>query len=108
VGIYLPLKLGVAIFLGGLVAWAASRQWAGEGTDGHHRGVLFAAGLITGEAILGILLAIPIVLSNGKNPLDLKRGPFAWPGVLLVLLVLYVLYRIATRPPQEELPNANR
>ncbi|MBM4033674.1 MAG: oligopeptide transporter, OPT family [Planctomycetes bacterium] len=108
VGIYLPLELGAAIFLGGIVAWAASRQRAGEGTKGHHRGVLFAAGLITGEAILGILLAIPIVLNNGKNPLDLKRGPYALPGVLLVLLVLYVLYLIATRPSRTEAPDEDR
>jgi len=110
VGIYLPLKLGVAILAGGLVAWAAerARRRRGRAEDPGQPGVLFAAGLITGEALLGILLAIPIVLNAGKNPLDLEKGPFAWPGLLLVLVVLYVLYHIATRSPQTEAPNANR
>jgi len=108
VGIYLPLELGVAIFLGGLVAWAAGRRLAGQSADGHTRGVLFAAGLITGEALLGILLAIPIVLCAGRNPLALKVGPFAWPGGLLVLLVLCVLYAIASRPQPTEVSDENR
>jgi hypothetical protein len=94
----------VAIFLGGLVAWAAGRRQA----DGHSRGVLLAAGLITGEALLGILLAIPIVLTGKEKPLGLEAGPFAWPGVLLVLSVLLVLYLVATRPPNKEQPHADR
>ena len=110
VGIYLPLELGAAILLGGLVAWAAGRalRRRGHAENPEQPGILFAAGLITGEALLGILLAVPIVLKGGKNPLDLKAGPFAWPGVLLVLSVLYVLYRIATRPPQMEVSDETR
>jgi len=104
VGIYLPLELGVAILAGGLVAWAAARARPG----GQSHGVLFAAGLITGEAILGILLAIPIVLNKGKNPLDLKAGPYAWPGLVLIALVLLVLYHVATHPSHKEAPDANR
>jgi len=105
VGLYLPLELGAAILLGGLVAWAAGRRASAEG---QHRGVLFAAGLITGEALLGILLAIPIVLCRGKNPLALKIGPLAWPGILLAVLVLHLLYRIASRPPETETPHEDR
>ena len=36
-----------------------------EGRDRVHRpGVLFAAGLITGEALMGIAIAVPIVVSG--------------------------------------------
>jgi putative OPT family oligopeptide transporter len=103
VGLYLPLELGMAILAGGLIAWAAARRRrratvsaSGVATG---RGVLFAAGLITGEALLGILLAVPIVLFGGKNPLDvgLEGGPPAWPGGLLLLAVVAVLYAIARR-----------
>ena len=87
VGIYLPLELSVPILFGGLIALAASRYHmkkiarAAEGelqsslmkakTAGEGNGLLFAAGLITGEALLGILLAIPIVIYKGENPLQI-------------------------------------
>jgi putative OPT family oligopeptide transporter len=103
VGLYLPLELGVAILLGGLVAWAAERRHA-PSAGGHSAaesrslGVLLAAGLITGESMLGILLAIPIVANGGKNPLalSLPGGPRTWPGVLLLAIALWALYAAGT------------
>jgi len=105
VGMYLPLELGTAILVGGLVAWATGRLVrrrreggptpTSAGATG--RGILFAAGLITGEALLGIALAIPIVLFSGKNPLDvgLESDPPAWPGVVLLLAVVAALFAVA-------------
>ncbi len=60
VGIYLPLELALPIALGGLIAL----KFSDNGKPGKN-GVLLAAGLITGEALLGILLAIPAALGNG-------------------------------------------
>ncbi|HUT34361.1 MAG TPA: oligopeptide transporter, OPT family [Planctomycetota bacterium] len=101
VGIYLPFELGVAIFAGGLAAWAAQRvvRRRGSREDPEQPGVLFAAGLITGEALLGILLAIPIVLNKGGNPLDvdLAGGPLTWPGLALFGLVVLALHTVGTR-----------
>ncbi|HPD13983.1 MAG TPA: oligopeptide transporter, OPT family [Planctomycetota bacterium] len=112
VGIYLPLELGVAIFAGGLIAWMSERtlrrRRARPAAEPH--GVLLAAGLITGEALLGILLAIPIVLNAGQNPLAVgpAGGPLRWPAVVLFHVVLIALFRVATRPPRMEVPHANR
>ena len=114
VGIYLPLELSVAIFLGGLVAWAASRfhrrRAAAGGAaiasplavakeQGDRSGLLFAAGLIAGEALVGILMAIPIVLAGRRDVLAFW-GEFAspWPGVVLLPLVMLVMYRVAVGP----------
>jgi len=103
VGLYLPLELGVAILVGGLIAWAAGRWRKGEGAASAGAtaggGILFAAGLITGEAILGILLAVPIVACGGRNPLDvgLPGGPPSWPGLGLLLIVVAVLLVVARR-----------
>ena len=71
VGIYLPLELSVPIFIGGVVAWLAGKahKARGEG-DIEERlrgGMLFAAGLITGEALLGILMAIPIAAAGSGS-----------------------------------------
>src|SRR5690606_39556066 len=74
VGIYLPLELSVPILAGGLIAAAAerARQRAGAaGTSGAQHGMLFAAGLITGEAMIGILLAVPIVLADDPDVIAL-------------------------------------
>ncbi len=111
VGIYLPLELSVAIFLGGVIAWAVSRyhrktarlsgashEELAEARGASDRsGLLFAAGLITGEAMLGILLAIPIVLVGRADALAFwgTHGE-TWPGVLLLALVMFFLFRVAS------------
>jgi putative OPT family oligopeptide transporter len=104
VGIYLPLELSVAIFLGGLVAWLASRYHARRQSaaevreEGERHGLLFAAGLITGEALVGITLAIPIVLA-GRADVIAFWGEFSspLPGAVLLLIVMFFLYRVAGR-----------
>ncbi len=117
VGIYLPLELSTPILFGGLISLAAHRwhmrRIAAEAEGelqmsltearnaGMRRGLLFAAGLITGEAILGILLAIPIVMFKGENPMDIGAKvswlPSVWPGAILLLVVMYALYRTARK-----------
>jgi uncharacterized oligopeptide transporter (OPT) family protein len=100
IGIYLPLQLSVAIFLGGLVAWLAGRTH--PTTDareaGERSGVLFAAGLITGEALIGIGMAIPIVASGRADVLAFWGvHEDNWPGMVLLGIVMYLLYRSAAR-----------
>jgi uncharacterized oligopeptide transporter (OPT) family protein len=73
VGIYLPIELSVPIFIGGLVAHLASRALADRDKSARaaagRRGLLFASGLITGEALVGILLAIPFAASQSSDVL---------------------------------------
>jgi putative OPT family oligopeptide transporter len=103
-GIYLPLKLSAAIFLGGVIADLANRQ-----TDGGHepsqRGVLFAAGLFTGVALMGIMIAMPIALaalwpSLSADPFTMFAVPpfGGWPGLAMVAVVGSALYWVAVEP----------
>jgi putative OPT family oligopeptide transporter len=103
-GIYLPLKLSATIFLGGVIAAFASR-FAGAGNEPSRPGLLFAAGLITGEALMGILLAIPIAIGAfwpglSADPFMMFEAPplGGWPGLVIVALVGWALYRIAQDP----------
>ena len=103
VGIYLPLDLSVPIFIGGLIAHAARRYTLRRGSidEAEERmrpGMLFAAGLITGEALLGILLAIPIAATGKMDALSIAKEPLgAWPGLMVMAGLCYSLYRVAAR-----------
>jgi putative OPT family oligopeptide transporter len=106
-GIYLPLKLSAAICAGGVIA-ALARRVAGKGENQSRRGLLFSAGLITGEALMGILLALPIALATlwpgvSSDPFTVfDRPPLGgWPGLLVVTMVGAILYRIVTGPPEK-------
>jgi putative OPT family oligopeptide transporter len=110
VGIYLPLELMVPIFLGGLLNHLVTRN-IGPGLSGEdlekrgRTGMLFAAGLITGEALMGILIAIPIVVWERADILALPDAlhlPGAWGefgGLVLLAVIALWLYRIGTRNP---------
>lgn len=106
IGIYLPLELMVPIFLGGLLAHAVEKRHGIAGTHDealrdrvHRPGVLFSAGLITGEALMGILIAIPIVLSERADVLALPERFHFGQGVGLAVLavVAWLIYRTGAR-----------
>ncbi|MBO6575328.1 MAG: oligopeptide transporter, OPT family [Rhodothermales bacterium] len=91
VGIYLPIELTTPIFIGGVIAWAAARaiRNAGGGKEatatGARQGLLFASGLITGEALVGILLAIPFAATQSTDVLAIPLGGMDWLPMVLGL-----------------------
>ena len=110
VGIYLPIELSVPIFAGGLVAWLVERQLQPGDAEGereriHQKGTLFSAGLITGEALMGIFIAIPIVVAGSADVLALPENfQFGgWLGLIILAAVAMLLYRLAVKPPDEAL-----
>ena len=62
-------------------------------------GLLFAAGMITGEALMGILIAIPIVTYGRPDVLALPDSLHfgGWLGLLVLAALGTSLYRTATR-----------
>ena len=107
-GVYLPLKLSAAICAGGIISEWSRRRAPKKGASGltvtGHGGVLFAAGLVTGEAIMGIVLAIPVALTGfwpsiGANPFQVVDSPpwGGWPGVAGMIFVAVSLYRAGVR-----------
>lgn len=113
IGIYLPLELMVPIFLGGLLSHFVQRKHKvnddnEEEKDRIHRpGTLFSAGLITGEALMGIAIAVPIVVSGSADVLALPEAwRFnQWIGLVVLAVVGWLLYRSGSKSrPQHELP----
>ena len=56
-----------------------------------NKGLLFASGLITGEALMGIAVAIPIFLTANKDWWPSISG-FGWMGTVVFAAVLYWLF----------------
>lgn len=100
VGIYLPFHLSVPIFIGGLIAYLTSGKIKHDEKNMNQSGLLLASGLITGEALLGILLAVPMMLNEiygWSIPTDMAvfENPGPWIGVIFMVLTSYWLYSSA-------------
>ncbi len=70
IGLYLPIYLSVPMMLGGLLRWyLEKRKYASakEKDATVQSGVLYSSGLIAGEGIVGILLAVLAVIPMGLN-----------------------------------------
>ena len=81
VGMYLPLGLAIPILIGGLLAYSASRAGRETADRRIHRGVLYASGLIAGESLTGV--GIAVLASLGITRLDLGL-----PGTMMTLLTV--------------------
>lgn len=102
IGLYLPLKLSVPIMAGGLVRLAASRRAAGTEADSEAgSGILFCSGLIAGEGLVGILLAILAVVGVADR-LDLSAVlDTGIVGGLAVLLAVVLAVAWAAKGQKE-------
>jgi putative OPT family oligopeptide transporter len=120
VGMYLPLQTTFAIFIGGvikgLVEAANERRKHNDAQKARveNTGVLLAAGLIAGEALIGLLFAgLAVANLDFPNWLPAAAGLFPLPFVvslLVFLLIGWVLISIpvanAGRPDEPAPPSA--
>ena len=111
VGIYLPLDVSTPILAGGIVAEMVARWHHRQSPGGDHEklgqnGMLFAAGLITGEALVGIFIAMCIWISKNPDvlarPAELAGGK--WWAALLLLAICYWIFRCRHPAAREVAP----
>lgn len=71
IGLYLPIHLSAPIFIGGAVRWYLERksQTCGDkiGTSMIDNGILYSSGMIAGEGLVGILLAVLALIPVGNH-----------------------------------------
>jgi putative OPT family oligopeptide transporter len=104
VGMYLPLETTFAIFLGGLIKgivdkMAASRNMNdAQKTRIENNGTLLAAGLIAGEALVGLLFAgIAFYSVDLLGAMKIFAEPSFVPSIFVFLIVGLVLVMIPLR-----------
>jgi putative OPT family oligopeptide transporter len=91
IGLYLPLELSATIMIGGVIRWFVDKKKADkEENKDANSGILFCSGMIAGEGLVGILLAILAVV-NVAGKIDLS-GSFT-TGIVggIVLMVVMIL-----------------
>lgn len=87
VGLYLPLSICASIALGGLIKLALAKK------QNEMNGVLFASGLVSAEALIGVLFAAMVV--NGFESTELAISPIV--GSVLFVVVAAMIYRAARK-----------
>jgi len=110
-GLYLPPSIILTLLVGGLLNYMVKRKQAkiaiteGEeaATKLENKANILACGLIAGESLMGVLLAIPFVYKQSSEAFRLVSDSFTdgVPGTLiggaLVLLILHMLYKAGTK-----------
>ena len=95
IGIYLPIELTLPIFIGGMLNHIASRTASEEGKN---NGLLIASGLITGEALMAIFIAVPLFFDKNYWPNLSLQSPFNdLVGIAIIAIILHRLFLVAKK-----------
>lgn len=107
IGLYLPIHLSAPIMAGGLLRFVLEkRKYASEQHKENtiQSGVLYASGMIAGEGIVGILLAVFAIVSIGGTPISdlinisargISLGNLG--GLLFFAALLFTIYFFAVK-----------
>ncbi|QHE91217.1 oligopeptide transporter, OPT family [Pandoraea fibrosis] len=98
IGIYLPPTIGSVLVIGAVLGWIAQRvlkaRARAQGKDygpfaeaAERRGVLLASGLIVGESLVGVAMAMVVGFTGSDSPLAIVGSHFAPTAEWLALIV---------------------
>ena len=95
IGLYLPLELSATIMIGGVIRWIVDKKSAGKNGEASG-GVLFCSGLIAGEGLVGILLAILAVVGvSSKLDLSSYINTGMIGGIVLLAVMIACVFIFA-------------
>ncbi len=86
IGLYLPLELSMSVMVGGLARWIFDNYIKGDLEDS----TLIASGLIAGEALTGIILAVLAI--SGISLEVAKKLPDTVSLIVLVTIALIIMF----------------
>ncbi len=102
IGLYLPLELSTTIMIGGIIRWFIDKKNKNkEENNDASSGILFCSGMIAGEGLVGILLAI-LTVAKVAEKVDLSGSLNT--GVIggLVLLAVMIFCVVKFALPKKE------
>ena len=95
IGLYLPLELSATIMIGGVIRWIVDKKSADKNGEASG-GVLFCSGLIAGEGLVGILLAILAVVGvSSKFDLSSSVNTGRIGGIVLLAIMMACVFIFA-------------
>ena len=102
IGIYLPVQLNACIMVGGLVRLALDKLKKKEEEKKAivNDGILFCSGMIAGEGLVGILLALFAVFGIDKAidlsaRLNIPKGVMDIGGIVLFVIIILTLLKFS-------------
>lgn len=104
IGLYLPIHLSVPIMIGGLVRlWMEKRKGQDEKAKKEEisNGILYSSGLIAGEGLVGILLAIFAVFGLNLD-LGFSLGNIGGCVFFVVLVATMIFFSMKKREAKKE------
>lgn len=102
VGMYLPLYTMTPVFIGGMIRHIVEKRYKlGDDVKGKDQGILLGSGLIAGEGLMGVVVAvIAVVLSTKPKYLEIHY-PEQWIGEIVSVIAFSILgwylYSIAAK-----------
>lgn len=111
IGLYLPIHLSSPIFVGGLIKWyvESKKKYDNEAQKKHsvESGVLYSAGMIAGEGLVGILLAVFAVLGLDFDMSGIYGDSFMsvgnWVALVAFALLLATLFYMCKKKKTVEI-----
>eukprot|EP01068_Selenidium_serpulae_P017536 Selendium_serpulae@DN6386_c2_g1_i5.p1 len=100
---YLPVYYIVPMFFGGMINLAFAPHGSAE--DLASEGTLYAAGLIAGDALTGIAVAVPIVITGNGDCMKVVKDPRMWAATFPLLWLLGTLAFFAKWQPFTRIGN---
>ena len=107
-GLYLPIHLSAGILIGGLVRVLVDHKFRNnseEQKQGVEKGILLSSGLVAGDAIMGIVIAVFATLSInigfGANILPSITGS-PYTAIILYILLAIWMYRVTIKKDKKQ------
>lgn len=105
IGLYLPLELSTTIMIGGIIRWFVDKKnKRKEANEDASSGILFCSGMIAGEGLVGIILAI-LTVCGVATKIDLSGSVNTGIVGGIVLLIVMILCVVKFALPKKEQKN---
>lgn len=115
IGVYLPIQLNACIMVGGLVRLAFDKMKEKEGRNKERvvsDGLLYCSGMIAGEGLVGIILAVLAVLHLDEiinlsgllnlSPLVSSIGSLVVFAIIILLLLKFTIWKKVKTAKQDK------